>query len=137
MKNLLPAVFLVVTIVNAYAQTPQTKNDTVSPQNSFIEYEVWPKFPGGDDALKKFIKGNLRWPKNERQIEGKVIISFIIQKDGRLTDFKIVKSLRPAYDKEALRIWKASPKWAPGMQLGKPVVVMYTVPVIFSATKGD
>ncbi|AMR33124.1 hypothetical protein A0256_17730 [Mucilaginibacter sp. PAMC 26640] len=135
MKKLLPAAFLFVTIVNAHAQSPQAKTDSVSPQNSFIEYEVSPKFPGGEDAFKNFIKENLRWPKNDPQIEGKVIITFIIQKDGRLTNFKILKSLRPAYNKEALRILKASPKWTPGMQMGKPIVVAYTVPIIFSAAK--
>ena len=65
-------------------------------------------------------------------MEGKVILSFVVKKDGSLTDFKVLRSLRPDYDKEALRILKASPKWLPGTQLGKPVVVAYTMPVVFT-----
>jgi len=94
--------------------------------------EDQPKFPGGDTEFKKFISKNLRWPAGDIDAEGSVIISFIVQRDGRLTDFKILRSLHPAFDKEALLLLKKSPKWIPAKQNGKIVKSRYTVPIRFS-----
>jgi protein TonB len=94
--------------------------------------EIGPEFPGGDTAFRKFVAKNLKYPKGEVDAWGKVIINFMVQKDGRTTDFKIMRSLHPAFDKEALIMLRKMPKWKPAMQFGKPVKCGYTVPLMFS-----
>ncbi|BAU54614.1 energy transducer TonB [Mucilaginibacter gotjawali] len=92
-----------------------------------------PEFPGGDEAFYKFLSKNLRWPvRGDIDIEGRVVISFIVEKDGSLTNFKVEKKLWPDMDAEALRVLKKSPKWIPGKQHGKLVRVKYMVPINFT-----
>jgi protein TonB len=100
---------------------------------TFVEpVEINPMFPGGDKAFRKFLSDNLKWPKDAPDVQGKVFISFIIEKDGSLTHFKVERSLWPSIDAEALRVLKKSPKWKPGVQDGKSVRVSYTLPVSFA-----
>ena len=94
--------------------------------------EEAPHFPGGQTALEAYLKENVRMP-DEECVIGRVIVSFNIGKDGTISDAKVVKSLSPACDKEALRVVKAMPKWHPGKQLGKVVITKYSLPIIFRA----
>ncbi|MEO7212261.1 energy transducer TonB [Mucilaginibacter sp.] len=94
--------------------------------------ELQSEFPGGPIALKKFIAKNLKWPEGDIDAEGRVLVSFVIQKDGSTTDFRVIKSLHPAFDKAAVSALKKMPKWKPGMQFGKPVKCGYTVPLMFA-----
>lgn len=94
--------------------------------------EEQPHFPGGQTALEAYLKENVRMP-DEECVIGRVIVSFNIGKDGTISDAKVVKSLSPACDKEALRVVKAMPKWHPGKQLGKVVITKYTLPITFRA----
>ena len=97
-----------------------------------IPEEVYPKFPGGPEKLFEFIADNLRWPGDDDScIQGRVVVSFIVEKDGSLTDVKVVRSLDPSFDKEAVRIVKSMPKWEPGMWNGKPARVDYSIPIRF------
>ena len=97
-----------------------------------IPEEVYPKFPGGPEKMFEFIADNLRWPGDDDTcIQGRVVVSFIVEKDGSLTDVRVVKSLDPAFDKEAVRVVKSMPKWEPGMWRGKPARVHYCIPIIF------
>lgn len=95
--------------------------------------EQMPEFPGGVEGLKRYISKNIRYPKKIRKagVEGRVVLMFVINKDGSVINEKIVKSLDKACDEEALRLVRSMPKWKPGLQEGKPVKVMYTLPVTF------
>ena len=89
-------------------------------------------FRGGQPALEAYLKENVRMP-DEECVNGRVIVSFNIGKDGSISDAKVVKSLSPACDKEALRVVKAMPKWHPGKQLGQAVDTKFTMPIDFKA----
>ena len=91
-----------------------------------------PKYPGGTEKMFEFIADNLRWPYDDEScIQGRVIVSFIVEKDGSLTDIKVEKSIDPLFDKEAVRVVKSMPKWKPGMYRGKPARVKYCIPIRF------
>jgi protein TonB len=91
-----------------------------------------PKYPGGTEKMFDFIADNLRWPYDDEScIQGRVIVSFIVEKDGSLTDIKVEKSIDPLFDKEAVRVVKSMPKWEPGMWNGKPARVKFFVPIRF------
>ena len=108
--------------------------DITEPDLGFVVIaEEMPSFPGGQGALMQFMNKTIKYPTvpQENGVQGRVIIQFIVDKDGSIIDPVIVKSIDPYLDKEALRVIKAMPKWTPGMQRGKAVRVKYTVPVIF------
>ena len=95
--------------------------------------ERMPCFPGGDQKMQDFIEKNLHYPKEcaENGIQGRVIIDFVVERNGTLTNIRVVKSVNPALDKEALRIVKLMPKWIPGRQSYKEVRVKYIIPITF------
>ena len=99
--------------------------------------ETMPQFPGGKLMLMKYLADNIKYPASavKAKKQGRVIVTFIVQKDGSVTHAKIAKSIDPELDAEALRIVKGMPKWTPGTQNGKPVSVRYMVPVKFSLQK--
>lgn len=99
--------------------------------------ETMPYFPGGQELLLKYLADNIKYPASavKAKKQGRVIVTFIVQKDGSVTHAKIAKSIDPELDAEALRIVKGMPKWTPGTQNGKPVSVRYMVPVKFSLQK--
>lgn len=101
--------------------------------------ETMPQFPGGQGVMMKYLAANIKYPASavKAKKQGRVIVSFVIQKDGSVTNARIVKSVDPELDAEALRIVKAMPNWTPGTQDGKPVNVRYTIPVVFSLYKED
>ena len=92
-----------------------------------------PQYPGGPAALFSFLANNIKYPvvAEENGVQGRVIASFTVEKDGSLTDIKIVKSVAPSLDKEAQRVIRAMPRWIPGKVNGSPVRVKYTVPLTF------
>lgn len=96
--------------------------------------EKQPEFPGGFEALIKYLDDNVRYPDEALKdaIEGKVIVRFDVNKDGSISDIAIVRSLQPLLDAEAVRVINAMPKWNPGTQRGKPIKVGFTLPVNFS-----
>ena len=95
--------------------------------------ERMPCFPGGDQKMHEFIEKNLHYPKEcaEKGLQGRVIVDFVVERNGTLTDIRVVKSVNPALDKEALRIVKLMPKWIPGRQSYKEVRVKYIIPITF------
>ena len=99
--------------------------------------ETMPYFPGGQELMQKYLADNIKYPASavKAKKQGRVIVTFIVQKDGSITHAKIVRSIDPELDAEALRVVKGMPKWTPGTQLGKPVSVKYTLPVKFSLQK--
>jgi len=100
----------------------------------FVELEVQPDFPGGMDKFYKYLSKAIRYPAmaQENGIQGKVFLSFIIEKNGSLTDIKVEKKLGYGTDEEAVRVLNGSPKWMPGIQNGKAVRVKYNIPINFA-----
>ena len=102
-------------------------------QTIFEVVENMPDFPGGQAALMQYLAKNIKYPTiaQENGTQGRVIVQFVVNKDGSIVDAKVVRSVDPYLDKEALRVINTMPKWKPGMQRGKPVRVKFTVPVMF------
>ena len=99
----------------------------------FEVVEQNPMFPGGNEALMKWLSKNLKYPASaqENGIQGRVLVQFVVNKDGSIVEPKVLRSVDPALDKEALRVVSAMPKWQPGKQRGKTVRVRFTLPVTF------
>ncbi len=99
----------------------------------FDVVEQMPSFPGGPAELMKYLASNIKYPvvAEENGVQGRVIVTFVVEKDGSITDVRVVKSVDPSLDKEAARVVKSMPKWIPGKQNGSAVRVKYTVPVTF------
>lgn len=102
-------------------------------QTIFEVVENMPDFPGGQAALMQYLAKNIKYPTiaQENGTQGRVIVQFVVNRDGSIVDAKVVRSVDPYLDKEALRVINTMPKWKPGMQRGKPVRVKFTVPVMF------
>jgi protein TonB len=99
----------------------------------FEVVEQMPSFPGGYAALMQWLGSNMKYPTiaAENNVQGRVIVQFVVEKDGSITDVHVAKSVDPSLDKEASRVVKAMPKWIPGKQNSSPVRVRFTVPVTF------
>ncbi len=99
----------------------------------FQVVEEMPEFPGGMEALLSYLGKNIKYPSmaQENNIQGRVIVEFVVNKDGSIVDPVVKRSIDPSLDNEAMRVVKSMPKWKPGKQRGKPVRVRYTVPVLF------
>lgn len=99
----------------------------------FMVVEDQPEFPGGTAALLDYLRKNIKYPAicRENNIQGRVLVTFIVNKDGAIVEPEVVKSVHPQLDREALRVISTMPNWKPGSQRGKPVRVKYTVPVNF------
>lgn len=114
-----------------------TKNSSVDKSPIFTAVEMEPSFPGGIEMFYRFLQANIKYPAKafEDKIQGKVFISFVVEKDGSLTDIKVLRGIGGGCDEEAVRVMKTSPKWRPGIQNGRPVRVQYTMPISFTAIK--
>ena len=112
-----------------------TKSATVHGENNpvFINVDPVPVFPGGQAALMRFINENLRYPAAaiENGIQGRVVVQFVVKKDGSVGDVKVIRGIDPTLDQEAIRVCKTLPKFIPCIQDGIPVNVWFTIPVIF------
>ena len=100
---------------------------------NFRVVEKLPEFPGGMVEFMKWITKNLRYPKaaQQQKIQGKVMVAFIIGKDGTVSEIKVTKKVHPLLDAEALRVMKMMPKWKPGEDKGKPCLTYFCIPVNF------
>ena len=100
---------------------------------NFRIVEQLPEFPGGMSAYVKWLTKNLKYPlaAQKQKIEGRVVVSFVINRDGSLTDIKVSKSANPILDREALRVAKMMPKWKPGLNNNKPCRTLFAVPIDF------
>ena len=123
------ALMMFVLLFSFMTSTAQTKkNDMV-----FDVVEVMPQYPGGQIAMLKYLMENIKYPEQamKKGIQGRVAVSFIVEKDGSISNVKPVLSVHPLLDKEAVRVVESMPKWSPGKQNGKPVRVRFNVPVMF------
>lgn len=116
-----------------YTPPVVVEEEEESEQQIFTVVEKMPEFPGGQAALLKFLATSIKYPviAQENGIQGRVTVSFVVNKDGSVVDAEVVRGVDPSLDKEALRVVGIMPKWSPGEQRGKPVRVKYTVPVTF------
>ncbi len=111
--------------------------DPVDEGEPFAIVDQMPEFPGGQEALDKYIQENLRCGEmiNKYQVDavGKIFVGFIIEPDGSITNVRVLRGLYKHYDEEAIRVVESMPKWKPGMQKGKPVRVSYMIPIHFKS----
>ncbi len=119
-----------------YRITPQQGfRFPAEPDNDSIYQivEQIPKFPGGESALMEYVSKNVAYPEEakEKEIQGRVFIGFVVEKDGSVSNVKVLRGIGGGCDEEAVRVIKGMPKWKPGMQKGKPVRVSYQIPINF------
>ncbi|MCC8198435.1 MAG: TonB family protein [Tannerellaceae bacterium] len=119
--------------VQTYVAPAMVEEEEESTQQIFTVVEEMPQFPGGEGELLKFISKSIKYPviAQENGIQGRVLCSFVVNRDGSIVDAEVVRGVDPSLDKEALRVINTMPKWTPGKQRGKPVRVKYTVPITF------
>ncbi len=115
-------------IIQPYKRKKDTKDDGNAIYRSV---EQMPQFPGGEAALMKYIQQKLKYPQGQEDIEGDVMLQFVVKKNGKVGVVKVVRTLGNDFDKEAIRVIKSLPKFTPGRQNGKAVNVWYTLPVPF------
>ena len=115
-------------VVEEKTEAPKVVKEVI-----FRSVEQMPQFPGGDIALMKYLSSHIQYPAMaaENNVQGKVILQFVIEKDGRVGEVKLARSVDKDLDKEAIRVVKSLPKFSPGRQNGQPVRVWYTLPVSF------
>ena len=99
----------------------------------FTVVEQMPLFPGGDAALMAYLRDNIHYPTvaAENGVQGRVVVGFVVERDGSITDVNVLRSVDPSLDREAMRVVKGMPRWTPGKQNGSAVRVKYQVPVTF------
>lgn len=118
-------------------EEPVRKEKNAHSEKLFVVVDQMPAFPGGQQALFRFLSENVKYPKTayENRIQGRVIVQFVVDKDGSITEVEVLQSGGdPSLDREAVRVVKSMPKWTPGKQEGAPVRVRYTMPVNFRLT---
>lgn len=112
---------------------PEPPKHVVEETKIFTVVEQMPMFPGGDGALMSYLSSNIHYPTvaAENGVQGRVVVGFVVERDGSITDVNVLRSVDPSLDREAMRVVKSMPKWTPGKQNGSAVRVKYQVPVTF------
>lgn len=108
--------------------------ETVDGDHVFFKVEEMPEFPGGEQGLRTFLANTIKYPEEAQKAktQGKVFVTFVVDKNGKVRNAKIARGVDPGLDAEALRVVSALPDWKPGKQKGEPVDVSYTVPINFA-----
>lgn len=112
---------------------PEPTKHVVEETKIFTVVEQMPMYPGGDGALMGYLRDNIHYPTvaAENGVQGRVVVGFVVERDGSITDVKILRGVDPSLDREAMRVVKSMPRWNPGKQNGSAVRVKYQVPVSF------
>ncbi len=120
-------------VLKAKEVIAQPEPPKVEENKVFDMVEEMPSFPGGPAALMQFLQSNTHYPAvaQENGVQGRVTVSFVVEKDGSITDVQVARSADPSLDKEAIRVVKSMPRWTPGRQNGSTVRVKFNVPVTF------
>lgn len=120
-------------VVEVVEQKQEEVVEQEKEEEVFVVVEEMPEFPGGTNALRKFLAESVKYPvvAQENGIQGKVYVNFVVNKDGSVSGAKVARGVDPSLDTEALRVVSSMPKWKPGKQRGVPVRVSYTVPISF------
>ena len=121
------------TVLKAVEEIAQPEPKREEENKVFDVVEQMPSYPGGMGALMSWLSQNIKYPTvaAENGISGRVIVQFVVERDGSITDVRVARGVDPYLDKEATRVVKMMPHWIPGKQNGAPVRVKYTVPVVF------
>jgi protein TonB len=122
-----------VEVVNLEAETGPSEEEEAEGNQIFTIVEQQPEFPGGESALLKYLGDHIKYPAfaQENGIQGRVTLSFTVEKDGSIANIEVMRSPADELSKEAVRVVSTMPKWKPGKQRGKPVRVKYVLPVVF------
>lgn len=128
--------FLIMALMALFGLTTVSAQKTVVAQKNqqvFDVVEKMPEYPGGQAALFEYLSTNIKYPADaeKQKIEGRVLVTFVVNTDGSITDIEVVKKAFPSLDAEAVRVISGMPKWTPGEQKGQKVRVKYTVPLNF------
>ena len=135
-KPQVPQINQVATNASSTGETIKTK-EVMAQENVgeqiFVVVETMPQFPGGEAALFKYLSTNIKYPPiaEENGVQGRVIVSFVVERDGSISNVKVIKHVDPSLDREAVRVVSTMPKWTPGTQNGETVRVKHTVPMTF------
>jgi len=108
-----------------------------SNQNVYDHVEVMPEFVGGMTAMIKYLQTNLKYPEDaiRQKLGGRVMVQFVVETDGTISNVRVAKTVFPSLDAEAVRVVKAMPKWKPGIENGRTVRVNFTLPIVFNINK--
>ena len=118
--------------MTSHAVSGQETDSLTKDEELIVTYiEETPSFPGGPDALKKYLKNNFKWVQGQRTVEGKVFVEFWIEKNGEIREARVVRGLCDTCDKETLRLVTEMPRWTPSKQKGKPIRTRFVLPVTF------
>ena len=128
--------FIIMALMALFGLTTVSAQKTVvanKNQQVFDVVEKMPEYPGGSAALFEYLNGNIKYPADakKKKIEGRVLVTFVVNTDGSITDIEVVRKAFPSLDAEAVRVISGMPKWIPGEQKGQKVRVKYTVPLNF------
>ena len=129
----------VIEVTTKSAITKSALKDTakdklrISPEEIFVVVEDQPQFTGGTKALMQYLRDNIKYPKesHEKKIEGRVIVNFVVNTDGSISDVSVIRGIDPMLDAEAMRVISEMPNWKPGMQRGEAVRVRFTLPIVY------
>lgn len=124
------------TIINSHISSILQYTEITDDDKPYLIVEQMPAYPGGENEMYKFIQNNLKYPANAKKIslQDRVIVRFIVSKDGSITKAKVLRGISSELDAEVLRVVNAMPKWTPGKEKGKIVPVYYTLPIVFKIT---
>ena len=119
--------------LNILMESLSTLADTPDNDSVFQIVDQMPEFPGGMEAMMKFVASNVKYPEaaKDKNIEGRVFVSFVVEKDGSVSNVKVLRGIGGGCDEEAVRVISSMPKWKPGMHKGEPVRVSYQIPIMF------
>lgn len=133
MKKVIVHLIFLLFVASPIVCIAQDKNSAKATDNTFTRVDQMPEYPGGLDKLYDHINAEMHYPQDavDSGKEGLVVVKFTVLEDGSIDHIKIVRSLWPSMDAEAIRIVKSFPKWIPGKNKGKPVAVFFTLPFSF------
>ena len=128
--------FIIMSLMALFGLTTVSAQKTVvakKNQQVFDVVEKMPEHPGGQAALFEYLQKNVKYPADaeKKKVEGRVLVTFVVNTDGSITDIEVVRKTFPSLDAEAVRVISGMPRWKPGEQKGQKVRVKYTVPLTF------
>ncbi len=131
MKKLILMSFMAICCL----MTANAQKTVVSQTNQKVydEVEQMPEYPGGMQAMIEFLQTNIKYPEDavKQKVEGRVLVQFVVESDGRISDVHVATQVFPSLDAEAIRVVQVMPKWVPGREKGKVVRVKYNLPIVF------
>ncbi|MBR5396225.1 MAG: energy transducer TonB [Bacteroidales bacterium] len=126
---------LMLLVAECCLMTANAQKTVVSQtdQKVFDTVEQMPEYPGGMQAMIEFLQTNMKYPEDaaKQKVEGRVMVQFVVETDGSVSDVHVAKQVFPSLDAEAIRVVQAMPKWTPGKEKGKVVRVKYNLPIVF------